>query len=84
MITIAIQALVSESVMLVIKTKLRGELVTELEKQRSTPLPDLRNLLYYDINGSLVGDDYQPTDPVELERLMGSRELHRAFLLATL
>jgi hypothetical protein len=83
-ITIAIQALVSESFMLAIKTRLRGELVTELEKQRSAPPPDLRNLLYYDINNLLVGDDYQPTDPVELERLMGSRELHRAFLLATL
>jgi hypothetical protein len=56
-ITIAIQALVSELFTLGTKVKLRGELVAELEKQRSAPLPDLRNLLYYDINGSLVGDD---------------------------
>jgi hypothetical protein len=75
--------LISESMMLADKIKLRGELVEKLEKQ-SAPLPDPRNLFYYDIEHLLVSDDWQPTDPVELERLMGSREAYRAFLLATL
>ena len=70
--------------MLDTKTKLRGELVAELQKQQSAP-PDVSNLLYYDINNimQIYAEDYQPTDPVELERLMGPQEVYRAFLLST-
>ena len=90
--TIALMEIISESMMLADKIKLRGELVAKLEKQQSDPLPDPRNLFYYDgewREGTgwvqrVLADDYQPTDPVELERLMGSREAYRAFLLATL
>jgi hypothetical protein len=65
---------------------LRGELVAELQKQQSAPLPDVSNLLYYDINGimQIYAADYQPTDPVELERMMGPQEVYRAFLLSTM
>ena len=45
----ALQEIISESFMLDTKTKLRGELVAELQKQQSAP-PDVSNLLYYDIN----------------------------------
>jgi hypothetical protein len=47
---------------------------------------DLGNLLYYDIRGEVIvyGPEYQPSDPVELERLMGGQEVYRAFLLATI
>jgi hypothetical protein len=90
-IAAALQAIVSETIMLLNKIELRGNLVAELDKQRSAPLPDLSNLFFYDITrvGStfvqrIAADDYQPADPVELEQLMGSREAHRAFLLATL
>ena len=90
--TIALMEIISESMMLADKIKLRGELVAKLEKQQSAPLPDPKNLFYYDgewREGTgwvqrVLADDYQPTDPVELERLMGSREAYRAFLLATL
>ena len=59
--------------MLDTKTKLRGELVAELQKQQSAP-PDVSNLLYYDINNiiQIYAEDYQPTDPVELERPDGA------------
>ena len=93
MIAVALQGIISESFMLVNKIALRGKLATELDKQRSAPLPDLSNLFFYDkpvVLGAanwIAPDpdgDYQPTDPVELERLMGSQEAYRAFLLATL
>jgi hypothetical protein len=81
----ALQEIISESMMLDTKIKLRGKLVEHLEKQKST-LPDLRNLLYYDIRGEMLlyGADYQPTDPTELERLMGPQEVYRAFVLSTI
>jgi hypothetical protein len=67
------------------KPRLRDELVAELQKQQSDS-PDISNLLYYDINDiiQIYADDYQPTDPVELERLMGPQEVYRAFLLSTI
>jgi hypothetical protein len=82
----ALQEIISESFMLETKSKLRGELVEELQKQQSAPLPELSNLLYYDITDTIqiYADDYQPTDPVELERLMGPQEVYRAFLLSTI
>ena len=85
-LTLALQALITESVMLDAKLKLRDKLVENLTQQQSAHLPDLGNLLYYDIRGEikLFPSDYQPTDPVELERLMGSQEVYRAFLLATI
>jgi hypothetical protein len=93
MIAVALQGIISESFMLVNKIELRGKLATELDKQRSAPLPDLSNLFFYD-KPVVIGaanliapdpdGDYQPTDPVELERLMGTQEAYRAFLLATL
>jgi len=85
-LTLALQALITESTMLGAKLKLRDKLVENLTQQQSAHLPDLRNLLYYDIRGeiALFPSDYQPTDPVELERLMGSQEVYRAFLLATI
>ena len=36
--------------MLDTKLKLRNKLVEHLQTQQSTPVPDLRNLLYYDID----------------------------------
>jgi hypothetical protein len=82
----ALQEIISESFMLDTKIKLRGELVAELQKQQSAPLPDLSNLLYWDIQGkiALYTADYQPTDSVELERMMGPQEVYRAFLLSTM
>jgi hypothetical protein len=82
----ALQEIINESIMLDAKIRLRGELVAELQKQQSAPLPDLSNLLYYDLNNiiQIYADDYQPTDPVELERLMGPQEVYRAFLLSTI
>jgi len=82
----ALQEIINESIMLDTKLKLRGELVANLEKQQSAPLPDIGNLLYYDITDTQViyAADYQPTDPVELERMMGPREVYRAFLLSTI
>ena len=64
----------------------RGKLVDNLAQQKSAHLPDLGNLLYYDIRGEVIvyGPEYQPSDPAELERLMGSQEVYRAFLLATI
>jgi hypothetical protein len=43
-------------------------------------------LLYDDINHivQVYAPDYQPTDPVLLERLMGRQEVYRAFLLSTI
>ena len=81
----ALQEIISESFMLDTKIKLRGELVAELQKQQSAQA-DVSNLLYYDINDiiQIYADDYQPTDPVELERLMGPQEVYRAFLLSTM
>ena len=81
----ALQEIISESFMLDTKIKLRNELVSELQKQQSAS-PDMSNLLYYDINDiiQIYADDYQPTDPVELERLMGPQEVYRAFLLSTI
>jgi hypothetical protein len=82
----ALQEIISESFMLDTKIKLRGELVAELQKQQSAPLPDLSNLLYWDMQGkiALYTADYQPTDSVELERMMGPQEVYRAFLLSTI
>jgi Concanavalin A-like lectin/glucanases superfamily len=82
----ALQEIISESMMLDAKIRLRGELVAELQKQQSAPLPDLNNLLYWDIQGkiALYTADYQPTDSVELERMMGPQEVYRAFLLSTI
>jgi Concanavalin A-like lectin/glucanases superfamily len=81
----ALQEIISESFMLDTKVKLRGELVAELRKQQAAP-PDVSNLLYYDLNDiiQIYADDYQPTDPVELERMMGPQEVYRAFLLSTI
>jgi len=85
-LTLAIQALIGEVFALDTKTRLRGQLVDELTKQQSAQLPDVGELLYYDIRGQVaaVTPDYQPTNPTELERLMGSQEVYRAFLLATI
>jgi hypothetical protein len=85
-VSTAIQEIISESIMLDSKLKLRAKLVENLDKQKSAPLPNLGNLLYYDIQGvvALYGADYQPTDPVELERMMGPQEVYRAFLLSTI
>jgi hypothetical protein len=82
----ALQEIIHESMMLDVKLKLRAKLLENLEKQQAAPLPDLGNLLYYDIRGEIVlyDSDYQPTDPVELERLMGVNEVYRAFLLSTI
>jgi hypothetical protein len=82
----ALQEIIHESMMLDVKLKLRAKLLENLEKQQAAPLPDLGNLLYYDIRGEIVlyDSDYQPTDPVELERLMGVHEVYRAFLLSTI
>ncbi len=68
------------------KLKLRSQLVTNLQKQQNASLPNLDNLLYWDIKGvvAVYGADYQPTDATELERMMGSQEVYRAFLLATI
>jgi hypothetical protein len=84
-LTSALQEIINESIMLDEKTRLRDELVAELQKQQSDS-PDISNLLYYDINDiiQIYADDYQPTDPVELERLMGPQEVYRAFLLSTI
>jgi hypothetical protein len=81
----ALQEIVSEAIMLDAKVKLRGQLEKHLEKQQSAP-PDVSNLLYYDLNNmiQIYVDDYQPTDPTELERLMGPQEVYRAFLLSTI
>jgi hypothetical protein len=81
----ALQEIVSEAIMLDAKVKLRGQLEKHLEKQQSAP-PDVSNLLYYDLNNmiQIYADDYQPTDPVEVERLMGPQEVYRAFLLSTI
>lgn len=84
-LALALQALITESIMLAAKVKLRDKLVVNLEQQQSATI-NLGNLLYYDMRGELVvfPSDYQPTDPVELERMMGSREVYLAFLLATI
>jgi hypothetical protein len=81
----ALQEIIGESIMLNAKIRLRGELIAHFNKQQSAPLPDLANLLHYDIKGEIavVGAEYQPTDATELERLMGSQEVYRAFLLST-
>jgi hypothetical protein len=85
-LTIALQALVAEAISVDTKLKLRGKLAEALVEQQRAPLPDLRELLYHDIKGEIVlyAPDYQPTDPVELERMMGGQEVYRAFLLATI
>jgi hypothetical protein len=85
-LTFALQALIHESLNLFNKVKLRGKLVENLEQQQSANLPDLGNLLYYDMRGEtpVWPSDYHPTDLDELERLMGSQEVYRAFLLATI
>lgn len=90
----ALQALIGEVISIITKADLRPKLMANFEEQQSAPLPDLSNLFYYDIDhvdpktGAVVryltSDDDQPTDPVGLERRMGSGEAHRAFLLATL
>jgi len=84
-LSFALQALIRESLNLFNKVKLRGKLVENFEQQQRA-VPDLENLLYYDLRGEMVvyPSDYHPTDPVELERLMGSQEVYRAFLLATI
>jgi len=84
-LALALQALITETIMLSAKVRLRDKLVENLEKQRSATI-NLGNLLYYDMRGDYVvwPSDYQPTDPVELERMMGSREVYLAFLLATI
>ncbi len=85
-LTFAVQALIHESLNLDYKLKLRGKLVENLQRQQSANLPDLQNLLYYDLRGEVVifSSDYHPTDQAELERIMGSQEVYRAFLLATI
>jgi hypothetical protein len=84
-LSFALQALIHESLNLFNKVKLRGKLVENFEQQQRV-VPDLGNLLYYDLRSEMVvfPSDYHPTDPVELERLMGSQEVYRAFLLATI
>jgi hypothetical protein len=85
-LTLAVQALIGEIFALDTKRRLRGELVDELKNQQAAPLPNLQNLLYYDIRGevAVVSPDYQPTEQSEIERLTGSQEVYRAFLLATI
>lgn len=82
----ALQEIINESMMLDAKLKLRGQLADHLARQQAAPPPDLANLLYHDIRGevALYGADYQPTDTAELERMMGSNEVYRAFLLSTI
>jgi hypothetical protein len=84
-LTVALQAIISETASLITKLNLRPELVSYLDEKKSEPLPDLDNLLYYDIRNivTFFDPDYKPEDPEELERIMGSREVYRAFLLAT-
>ena len=85
-LSIAIQALIDEIILLAQLSRLEQTLKDEVAKQQSAPRPDLGNLLYNDINniGQVYAPDYQPTDPVLLERLMGRQEVYRAFLLATI
>jgi hypothetical protein len=84
-LTLAIQALVAEISHLIDKVTLQKKLTDNLAQQQSAQLPDLGNLLYHDIRGeiALYPSDYEPTDQVDLERMMGSQEIYRAFLLAT-
>jgi hypothetical protein len=84
-LTVALQAIISETVSLITKLNLRPELKSYLDEKKAEPLPDLDNLLYYDIRNTvaLFDPNYKPEDPQELERLMGPREVYRAFLLAT-
>jgi hypothetical protein len=94
-LSVALQALIGEVISIITKADLRSKLAENLAHQQSAPLPDPSNLFYYDFGHGvdantggvvyyLAGDDDQPTDPVGLERRMGSQEAHRAFLLATL
>lgn len=85
-LSLALQALIRESVNLFDKAKLRDKLVENFQQQQIAAFPNLGDLLYYDIKGAytVFPPDYQPTDPGELERLMGSHEVYRAFLLATI
>ena len=85
-LSIAIQALIDEIILLAQLSRLEQTLKDEVAKQQSAPRPDLGNLLYNDINniGQVYAPGYQPTDPVLLERLMGRQEVYRAFLLATI
>ena len=84
-LTVALQAIISETVSLITRLNLRPELKSYLDEKKADPLPDLDNLLYYDIRNTvaLFDPNYKPEDPQELERLMGPREAYRAFLLAT-
>jgi hypothetical protein len=84
-LTVALQALISETVSLASKLNLRPDLKSYLDEKKADPLPNLDNLLYYDISPDIVlfGPDYKPEDPDELERFMGSKEVFRSFLLAT-
>jgi hypothetical protein len=84
-LTVALQAIINETVSLISKLNLRPELERYLNEKKSDPLPNLDNLLYYDKLNRVVlfTPDYQPTDPDELERFMGSQEVYRSFLLAT-
>jgi hypothetical protein len=84
-LTVALQAIIDETVSLISKLNLRPELERYLNEKKSDPLPNLDNLLYYDKLNRVVlfTPDYQPTDPDELERFMGSQEVYRSFLLAT-
>jgi hypothetical protein len=94
-LSVALQALIGEVISIITKADLRPKLAANFQEQQSAPLPDPSNLFYYDFGHGvdaktggvvyyLAGDDDQPTDPVGLERRMGSGEAHRAFLLATL
>jgi hypothetical protein len=85
-LSIAIQALIDQIILLAELSRLEKTLKDEVTKQQSAPRPDLGNLLYNDINHivQLYAPDYQPTDPVLLERMMGQQEVYRAFLLATI
>jgi hypothetical protein len=93
-LSVALQALIGEVTSLITKVDLRTTLTNNLSDKQSAQLPDLSNLFYYDMGhvdpttGQAVwyleSEDDQPTDPVGLERRMGSAEAHRAFLLATL
>jgi hypothetical protein len=85
-LSIAIQALIDQIILLAELSRLEQILKDEVAKQQSAPRPDLGNLLYNDINNiiQVYAPDYQPTDPVLLERLMGRQEVYRAFLLSTI
>jgi hypothetical protein len=84
-LTIALEALLTEITSISTKEKLREKLVDNLAIQKAVSLPNLGNLLHSDITGErfLYDDTWEPKDQAELERVIGSEEVYRAFLLST-